>query len=124
VCLGGALLRLGLSTLTCAPETVGVMAVEASPMLPRIGYVAAHAGQPLEGVEGLEVASQRGVHAEAVEDGLLAVVVDELPEREWVPHEVGASVLDALLVLRSDRFAHLCAEGWVSPGEQLLDELA
>jgi hypothetical protein len=70
--LGGALLRLGHTTLTCAPDTVGVMAIEDSPVLPRIGYVVAHAGQPLEGVEGLEVAGDlRPLPVERVEATLI-----------------------------------------------------
>ena len=55
----------------------------------------------------------------------MAVEVDQLTERERVPHEGGASVLEALLVLESDRFAHVCGEACVAtekPGEDPLAE--
>jgi hypothetical protein len=39
--------------------------------------VITEAGEPLERVHGLEVPSERRVHAGAVEDGLAAVEVDE-----------------------------------------------
>jgi len=74
---------------TCAPGLVGVLPVEDGAVLFGVGDVVAHAGQPLERVEGLEVTPQGRVHAGAVEEGLLAVEVDELAERERVSHEVG-----------------------------------
>ena len=86
------------------------MAVEEGPVLPRVGDVVAHTGQPLERVEGLEVAPQGRVQARAVEDGLLAVEVDELAEREGVSHEVGGGVLESLPLLRRDGLPHVCGE--------------
>jgi hypothetical protein len=85
--------------------------------------VVAHAGQPLQRVEGLEVASQGGVHPGAVEDGLLAVEVHELLQREGVSDHVGGGVLEALPVVGIDRLAHVCREAGMSPGEKPLDEL-
>ena len=107
-------MALGLLALTCTPDTVGVLTVEDSPVLPRIGYVVAHPGQPLEGVEGLEVTPERRVHPGAVEDGLLAVEVDELPERERVAHDVSGGVLEALLVLWREGFADVCGEAGIA----------
>jgi len=71
----------------------------------------------------IPVAPQGRVHAGAVEDGLLSVEVDELPEGEGVSDKVGGGVLKALLVLRPDRLANVCGEAWVFPGEELSDEL-
>jgi len=82
--LGGALQHLGRVPPTCAPGSVGVLPIEDGAVLSGVGDVVAHAGQPLERVEGPEVAPQGRVHAGAVEDGLLAIEVDELAEREWV----------------------------------------
>ena len=76
----GPLAQIGLGRLARAPDTVGVLAVEGGAVLSGVGDVVAHPGQPLERDEGLEVAPQERVHPGAVEDGLLAVEVDEFPE--------------------------------------------
>jgi hypothetical protein len=75
-------------------------------------YVVAHAGEPLERVHGLEVSSQGGVHAGAVEDPLLAVEVDELLQRQRVAHE------ESLHELGRDGM------GFDEPGQQALAEEA
>ena len=67
-------------SLARTADAVGVFAVEQRPVLSGVGDVVAHAGQPLARVESLEVAPARGIHPGAVEDGLLAVEVDELSE--------------------------------------------
>jgi hypothetical protein len=88
-------------------------------MLPRIGDVVAHACEPFERVQGLEVSSERRVHPRAVEHGLAAVEVDELLEGEGVSDEVGGGVLETLLVEDRDRFAHVSREAGMPPGEEL-----
>jgi hypothetical protein len=54
--------------------------MEVCTMSAGVGDVIVHARQPLERVHGLEVTAERWVHAGAIEDGLLAVDVDEPPE--------------------------------------------
>jgi hypothetical protein len=93
------------------------MTVEA--MLSRIGNVVAHAGQPLEWVQGLEVTAERGVHPGAVQHSLPAVEVDELPEREGISDEVSSSVLESPTVVRRDWLADVRREARVAPGQQL-----
>jgi hypothetical protein len=73
---------------------------------------------------GIWAVSRRAVpRARSVEDGLLAVEVDELPQRERVSDEVGGGVFETLLVLRRDALPHVCGEAGMPPAEQLLDEL-
>jgi hypothetical protein len=70
-----------------------------------VGDVVAHARQPLQGIERLEVSAERRVHTGAIQHGLVAVEVDELLEREWRSDEVARHVLDGLLVRERDRLA-------------------
>ena len=51
------------AALTRAPDTVGVVAVQDRPVLSGMRDVVAHAGQPLQRIEGLEVTPERRVHA-------------------------------------------------------------
>jgi hypothetical protein len=71
----------------------------------------------------LPVAAEGGVHAGAVENGLAAVEVDDLSEREGASDEVGGGVFETPRVGRSDGVADVGGEAGMSPGEQLLDEL-
>jgi hypothetical protein len=64
------------------------------PLFPRVRDVIAHARQPLERMEGLEVTAQAGIHLRAVEHRLLAIEVHELLEREGRAEEIGRNVLD------------------------------
>jgi hypothetical protein len=121
--LGGGFLRLGLVSLTIAPDPVGVLTAENGAVLSGVRDVVAPPGQPFERVEGLEVAPQGRVHAGAVEDGLASVEIDELLEGEGASDKVGGGVLEVLLVLGTDRLAHVRGEAWVFPGEELSDEL-
>jgi hypothetical protein len=73
--VGGARLLLARPL---AADAVGVAGVEVGAMAAGVGDVVGEAGQPLERVHGLEVPPERGVHAGAVDDGLLPVEVDEL----------------------------------------------
>ena len=60
---------------------IGVVAVAECAMLPVVGDVIAQAGEPIEGIEGLEVSPQGGIHlGGVVDDGLSAVQVHELLE--------------------------------------------
>jgi hypothetical protein len=68
-----------------------------------------------ERVEGVEVTPQGGVHAGAVEDGLLPVEVDEFLEREGVSDEVGGGVLEAPPVRGCDSLADMRGEAQVIP---------
>jgi hypothetical protein len=106
-----------------ASHAVCVLAVEQGAMLSGIGDVVAHAGEPLERVQGFEVPAQGGIHPRAIENRLLAVEVDQLLERERVSDEVGGGVLEALLVRSRDRLTHVGRETRMPPGEQLLDQL-
>jgi hypothetical protein len=65
--------------------------------------VVGETGHPIERVHGLEVSPERGVHAGAVDDGLVAVEVDELLEREGHSDEIAREVFDGLLVLGPSR---------------------
>jgi hypothetical protein len=56
--------------------------MEVGAMSAGVGDMVAHARQPLERVHGLEVSAEKGIHTGAVEDGLLAVEVDELLQRQ------------------------------------------
>jgi len=80
-------------------------------------------GQPLQGVHGLEVASQGGVHPRAVDDRPLPVEVHEFLERQRVADEVGRGVLEVLLVPGFDRLAHMGGESGMPPGEEPVHEL-
>jgi hypothetical protein len=112
------------NVLVCgASDPIGVLAVEEGAVLAGVGDVVAHAGEPLERVHGLEVPAEGGVHAGAVEDGLAAVEVDELLEREGVSDEVGDGIFEAQLVGGCDSLADVGREARVSPGEELLHEL-
>jgi hypothetical protein len=53
------------------------LAVEERAVLARVRDVVAEAGEPLEGVHGLGVSSQGGVHPRAIDDGPLPVEVHE-----------------------------------------------
>jgi len=75
----------------------------------------------LEQAHRLEVPAEEGIHARAVDDGLLAVEVDELLEREGIADEVGGGVLEALLLFGCDRLAD--GEAGMPPGEQLRHDL-
>jgi hypothetical protein len=63
-----------------AADAVGVVGVEVSAVSARIRDVVGEPGQPLQRVHRLEVSAQRGVHAGAIEHGLVAIEVDELLE--------------------------------------------
>jgi hypothetical protein len=89
-------LRLTIVRVAGATDPIGVLAVEEGAVLPGVGDVIAHAGEPLERVQGFEVPAQGGVHAGAVEDGLLAVEVDELLEGEGVSDEIGDGIFEAM----------------------------
>jgi len=121
--LGGGLLRPAPLPSTQAPDAVGIVAVEDRAVLAWVRDVVAHAGEPLEGVEGLEVPAQGRVHAGAVEHGPVVVEVHELLQRQGVADEVGDGVLEVVLVLGRDRLAHVRGEAGMSPGEELADEL-
>ncbi len=82
-----------------AADAIGVVGVEVGAMPAGVGDVVGEAGQPLQGVHGLEVAAERGVHTRAVQHGFPAVEVDELLERKRCSHEVARQVLEGLLVL-------------------------
>jgi hypothetical protein len=88
-----------------------------------VGDVVGETGQPLQGVHGLEVPAERGVHAGAVEDGLPPVEVDELLERERRSDEITRQVLDGLLVLEGDRLADVRGEARMRPGDELAREV-
>ena len=106
-----------------APEATGILAVEQRAVLSRIGDVVAHAGEPLERIHRLEVTAQGRLHPRAVEHRLLAVEVDELPEREGVADQVGGGVLETQLVRGHDRLAHVGGKAGMSLGEELFDQL-
>jgi hypothetical protein len=94
-------------------------------------------------VHGLEVATERGIHAGPIQHGLLAVEPrnreaipphearpihsgapeDELLERERIPDDVTGNVLDGLLVLERDRITEVRREARMSPGQELPSEL-
>ena len=80
----------GLGRVNSASDAACVLAVEQRPMLSQIADVVAHACEPFERVQGLEVLSERRVHPRAVEDGLVAVEVDGLLEGEGVSDEEAA----------------------------------
>jgi hypothetical protein len=84
--------------------------------LVQVRDAAADPGQPLERVHGLEVSSDEGVHPRAVDDGVLPVKVDELPEREGVSDEVGGGVLEEELVRGCDRLADVRGEALGASG--------
>jgi hypothetical protein len=85
--------------------------------------VVGETGQPLQRVHGLEVTAERGVHAGAVQHGLLAVEVDEFLEREGRSHEVARQVLDGLPVLEGDRLPDMRGEARMRPGDELAREV-
>jgi len=64
-----------------AAYAVGVVGIEVGAVFAGVGDVVAHASEPLERVEGLEVSPQEGIHLRAVEHGLLAIEVHELGEK-------------------------------------------
>jgi hypothetical protein len=51
------------------------------PVLARVGDMVSQTGQPLQRVHGLEVPAQEGIHARAIQDGLLAVEIHDLLDR-------------------------------------------
>ena len=99
------------------------MGLEVGAMPAGVGDVVGETGQPLQGVHGLAVPSQRGVHAGAVEDGLLPVEVDELLERERRSDETTRQVLDGLLVLEGDRLRDVRGEPWMLSSDELAREI-
>jgi hypothetical protein len=99
------------------------MGMEVGAMPAGVGDMVGETGQPLQGVHGLEVSAERGVHAGAIQHGFPAVEVDELLKREGRSHEVAGHALDGLLVLEGDRVAEVCGEAWMLPGEELAREI-
>ena len=97
-------------------DPTGVEAVEMGPVLARVGDVVGQTGQPLEHVHGLEVPAQEGIHAGAIHDGLLAVEIHELLERERPADHIAGHVLEGLLVLEGDGLTDVRGEARMSPG--------
>ena len=64
-----------------AAYAVGVVGIEVGAVFAGVGDLVGQTRQPLQRVHGLEIAAERGIHAGAVQHGLLAVEVDELLER-------------------------------------------
>src|SRR2546426_9177602 len=92
-------------------------------MFAGVGDVVGQARQPFQRVHGLEIAAERGIHAGAVQHGLLAVEVDELLERERIPDDVTRHVLDGLLILERDRLADMGREARMPPGQEPPSEI-
>ena len=106
-----------------AADAVGVVGVEVGAVSARIGDVVGETGQPLHRVHRLDVSPKRGVHAGAVEHGLVAVEVDEFLEREGRTDEITSQVLDSLLVLEGDRLGDVRGEARMDPDDELAREV-
>ena len=66
------------------------------PVLARVGDRVSQTGQPLQRVHGLEVPAQEGIHARAIQDGLVAVEIHELLEGARRADHVAGQILDGL----------------------------
>jgi hypothetical protein len=80
-----------------AAYAVGVVGIEVGAMFTAVGDMVGQTRQPFQRVHGLEVATERGIHAGSIQHGLLAVEVDELLQRGRIPDDVTRNVLDGLL---------------------------
>src|SRR5438128_7577227 len=65
-----------------AAYAVGVVGIEVGAMFAGVGDVVGQTRQPFQRVHGLEIAAERGIHARAVQHGLLAF---EPRDREAIP---------------------------------------
>jgi len=112
-------------------------------MFAGVGDMVGQKRQPLQRVQSLEVPTERGIHAGAVQHGLLAVEPpdreaipplearpihsgapdDELLERERIPDDVTRHVLDGLLVLERDRLADMGREARMPPSQEPPSEI-
>ncbi len=112
-------------------------------MFAGVGDMVGQKRQPLQRVQSLEVPTERGIHAGAVQHGLLAVEPpdreaipplearpihsgapdDELLERERIPDDVTRHVLDGLLILELDRLADMGREARMPPSQEPPSEI-
>ena len=99
--------RLGLAGVAGAPDPIGVLAIKERTVLAGVRDVITEAGEPLEWVHGLEVPSERRVHAGAVEDSLLPVeVVNAVPwSTNERAHDVDQPLMQSALLLIERRNA-------------------
>jgi hypothetical protein len=85
--------------------------------------VVGQAREPLEGVHRLEVPTEGGIHLRAIHDGLPAVEVHELLQRQGRLDQVGRHVLDGLLLLGRYGFPNVSGEPWTAPFQEPVSEL-
>jgi hypothetical protein len=90
-------------------------ALKVGPVLARVGDMVSQTGQPLQRVHGLAVPPQEGIHARAIQDGLLAVEIHEFLEGERRADHVAGHILDGLLVLERDRLSDMRREARMAP---------
>jgi hypothetical protein len=93
-------------------------------MLSGVRDVIGKASEPFERVHSLKVSPEAGIHFRMIQDGLLAIDVNELFQAEGISHKLRGEVLEGLVVLGRDGLTDKGGEARPGPLKELLRELA